>query len=92
MRKLLMLTTALLTGASMAACKPDPSGPRPMKSAVQPAPSPSWAIGMDPGCLTTREQVAIECLEGGAPQCRNNGNQRPCWFVDPSDGQVWYRP
>lgn len=82
-----LLAIALVLGG----CKPTTptESPKPMKSAVQPA--PSWTAGMEPGCWVVGEPVAPECLEGGAPQCKDT-LIGPCWIIDSNTGEVWYRP
>jgi hypothetical protein len=71
----------------LAGCRPTSSEPpKPMKSAVQPAPS---------GCYSTTGPVARSCADYG-PLCAtedgNDGADQPCWWIDKSDGRVWYRP
>lgn len=89
MIKKLLIITLMIT---VAGCKASDQ-PRPLRTAVQPpSPRPSWAAGMEPGCWTIGEPVAPECLEGGAPECSTWADRGPCWYVDPVDGTVWYRP
>lgn len=83
----------LVLWASLSGCKPAGQAPKPLKTAVQPAPSPT---PVDLGCWTVGQPVAQDCLDGGAPRCAtedgNDGAGRECWWVDPTDGRVWYRP
>ena len=93
MRNLATALAILIAGAALSGCRPDTSPtntPKPMKSAVQPA--PSWKASIDLGCLYTRWAVDVECLEQGGPLCENAQADQSCFWIDHADGQVWYRP
>lgn len=87
--RVFLLAAALIMGACQAQPQPEPT-PRPMRSAVQAQPSVA--------CRVTSVPVPTWCLPptGSPDRCPtedgNDGAGRPCWWKDPQDGRVWYRP
>jgi len=90
---------------TMTACKPAGQEPKPLKTMIQSPPSSPvfcgdpgvtcWSWWTDPGpeCLVTGAPVPATCVDSGPP-CPEQGPTAgvACWWVDPTDGRVWYRP